>query len=91
VLRVLADERLVDPDAAELDDRHRGRRDDAVEADVGRPEQRDDDQALEQHERLGAAQEQGVDDAAADGAPAQLVAREGQALVAHRGDRVTAW
>ena len=76
----MGDERLVDADAPQRDDRHRGRRDDAVEADRARPEQRGGEQPLDQHERLRARQERGIERAAAGRARAErggLAARPG--------------
>ena len=67
MLGLLLHERLVDPHPPQRDDRHRGRGDDAVEADRVRAEQRGREQALEQDERLGAGEEDGVDGAAAGG------------------------
>ena len=82
-LLVLLDVGLVDPHALERDDRDGGRRHDPVQADRLRPEQHRHDQPLEQDEPLGARQEQPVDHRAACGAPAQLAARECEALFAH--------
>jgi hypothetical protein len=76
-------ERLVDPDPAQRHDRHRGRRHDAVEADQVRPEQRDREQPLEEHEQLGPGEERGVDRTAASGEDAQAAARR-RALSAAR-------
>ena len=69
--RRLLDERLVDPDPPQRDDRHRGRGDDPVEADRVRPEQRGGQQPLHEHERLGAGEEHGVDRTAARSPRAQ--------------------
>jgi hypothetical protein len=83
LLRLL-NERLVDPNALQRDDRHRGGGDDPVEADRLRPQQDAHDQPLRQHESLRAAGEEGVQRHAADRAAAQLLAWEGEPIVAHR-------
>ena len=83
---VLLHERLVDPDPLQRDQRdHRGR-DDAVEADLPGAQQAGDDQALDEDQRVDEDQEAGGDHRAAQRAPSQLGAREGQP-VAHRALR----
>jgi hypothetical protein len=83
LLRLL-NERLVDPNALERDDRHRGRGDYPVEADRFRSQEDAHDQPLRQHQPLRGAGEEGVQRHAAHRAAAQLLAWEGEPIVAHR-------